>query len=252
MDRVSSIIIALLLFCVIASAQSFTFQMPETTLTNTNGDSAYKFAAQVTNLLDVQQSLVYILEPQNFPEPDRWTSICTYQGCYPPRAGVNTVTQQYQADYIDTCVTFDIYNVVNGTTAPIVGDHFMRITLRSDPDTTEHVTYLLSLYDDQSVSVRPLPLAGDYRLLYNYPNPFNGETRISFYLPQPGEMEVSVYDLSGRFVDRIYSTPYQAAGRYELNWSAVTGAGIPLPSGSYFIRLTAGDTQAFHRLMLVR
>ena len=55
------------------------------------------------------------------------------------------------------------------------------------------------------------------QLAQNYPNPFNSETVIEYQLPQSGEMQLIVYDVTGQRVVSLASGPRQA-GTYALRW----------------------------------
>ena len=79
-----------------------------------------------------------------------------------------------------------------------------------------------------------------------FPNPFNPETKLTFNIPEAGQVSLVVYNVSGREVAKLYDGWYNA-GVHE----AVFGA-AHLPSGIYFARLTAGDAQETQKLMLVK
>lgn len=53
----------------------------------------------------------------------------------------------------------------------------------------------------------------------NYPNPFHSNTTISYHLPETTDIELSIYDLSGRKIATLLNES-QAAGRHELEWNA--------------------------------
>ncbi len=73
----------------------------------------------------------------------------------------------------------------------------------------------------------------NYSLSQNYPNPFNPVTKIKFGIPNNSYLRINVFDMSGREV-KILSEKNYLAGYYELIWDA-----SDLPSGVYFVRLTA-------------
>jgi hypothetical protein len=52
-----------------------------------------------------------------------------------------------------------------------------------------------------------------------YPNPFNAETTISFCLPEPQKVEISVYNLKGQKVAELAEENYEA-GDHQLEWKA--------------------------------
>ncbi len=95
--------------------------------------------------------------------------------------------------------------------------------------------------------VRPAGLS----LEQNYPNPFNGRTSISYGLPKPGAVELTLYDLLGQPVRRLVSE-YQGAGSYRIAWDGADDEGNQVASGVYLYRLKAGHQQRARRLVLAR
>lgn len=58
----------------------------------------------------------------------------------------------------------------------------------------------------------------EFSLLQNFPNPFNSSTTISYYLPEPGEVKVIVYNSSGR---QVWSEQkYCNSGINAVDWNA--------------------------------
>ncbi len=53
----------------------------------------------------------------------------------------------------------------------------------------------------------------------NYPNPFHSRTMISYHLPATGDVELSIYDLSGLKVITLVNETQQA-GNHEVEWNA--------------------------------
>ena len=75
-----------------------------------------------------------------------------------------------------------------------------------------------------------------FRLNSVRPNPFSDRAFIQYEVAQTGQVELAVYDRSGRLVDRPVDgvlTP----GRYNLSWKACDAMGTPLSPGVYFARL---------------
>jgi len=54
-----------------------------------------------------------------------------------------------------------------------------------------------------------------YRLLANYPNPFNPSTIIPYRLKERGHVRLSIYDLKGELV-RVLVNEWQERGYYEV------------------------------------
>ena len=45
----------------------------------------------------------------------------------------------------------------------------------------------------------------DYILNQNYPNPFNHSTTISYGVPNKSNITIDIFDINGRFVERLVS-----------------------------------------------
>lgn len=68
------------------------------------------------------------------------------------------------------------------------------------------------------------------------PNPFNPSARLSFELPRPGRVRLSIHDLAGRLV-AVLADEDLAAGTHERTWDGRDDAGRRVPSGVYYCRL---------------
>ncbi|WP_456429831.1 FlgD immunoglobulin-like domain containing protein [Rhodocaloribacter sp.] len=85
----------------------------------------------------------------------------------------------------------------------------------------------------------------------NYPNPFNPATTIRYQLPTPGQVELSIYDLSGRRV-RTLVDGRQNAGVHTVVWDGRDARGQATASGIYFYRLVAGGWVQVRRMLRLR
>ncbi|MBN1827151.1 MAG: T9SS type A sorting domain-containing protein [Candidatus Eisenbacteria bacterium] len=93
--------------------------------------------------------------------------------------------------------------------------------------------------------------AEELRLVPNRPNPFNPFTEIHFYLPEPGDVRVVVYDLSGRVVAVLAEGPERSGWRVAA-WDGRNRAGEPVASGTYFCRVECGARTRAIRMTLLR
>ncbi len=90
------------------------------------------------------------------------------------------------------------------------------------------------------------PIVTSYRLEQNYPNPFNPSTTIAFALPNPGQVKLAVYDITGKLVDTIVEQPF-SAGEHQVKWEAGN-----IPSGVYFYQLETKNFTQTRKLMLLK
>ncbi len=68
------------------------------------------------------------------------------------------------------------------------------------------------------------------------PNPFRHATELRFSLPVPGQVRMTVFDVSGRRVRVLLDGP-RAAASQAVEWDGRNDAGIAAPAGIYLCRL---------------
>ncbi|MCK4414833.1 MAG: metallophosphoesterase [Candidatus Eisenbacteria sp.] len=82
------------------------------------------------------------------------------------------------------------------------------------------------------------------QLHQNRPNPFTGHTRLSYVLPDPAHVRLTIQGLDGRELARLVDRR-AAAGNYLVEWTGESDDGLPLPAGIYFACLVVdGELQA--------
>ncbi|MBK7254404.1 MAG: SBBP repeat-containing protein [Ignavibacteria bacterium] len=86
---------------------------------------------------------------------------------------------------------------------------------------------------------------GSYEL-YNYPNPFNPSTKISYELRVTNYVSLKVYDVLGNEI-AILVKEKQNAGRYSVNFN-----GANLSSGIYFYRFESNGIVLTGRMLLIK
>lgn len=89
-------------------------------------------------------------------------------------------------------------------------------------------------------------LPGSFRLLGNYPNPFNPTTEILYEVVEAADVSIIVFDLLGRPV-RTVASGHHAPGSYSVSFHA-----DGLASGVYVYRLEAGSHAQSRRMVLIR
>lgn len=85
-----------------------------------------------------------------------------------------------------------------------------------------------------------------FRLYHNYPNPFNPVTQIKYEVPVHSDVNIQVYDITGRLIQTLVNQK-QAAGTYIVPFNA---AGMA--TGVYFYRLQAGSFTEVKQMMLIK
>jgi hypothetical protein len=83
------------------------------------------------------------------------------------------------------------------------------------------------------------------------PNPSHGAIGLSFTLPAPRGVALSVHDVSGRLVRRVFEGSL-TGGDHRLEWDGTDLTGRPAPAGAYGSRLDAGGVERTARVTLLR
>ncbi len=91
----------------------------------------------------------------------------------------------------------------------------------------------------------------NYALDQNYPNPFNPTTKISYHLPEAGEVTLAVYSVEGKLIRQLFAG-FREAGSFETVWNGRDEAGHIVAGGIYFYRLRAADFSDMKKLVFVK
>lgn len=94
-------------------------------------------------------------------------------------------------------------------------------------------------------------IPSSYRLLNNYPNPFNPSTVITFEIPQSENVSLKVFNINGQLI-RTLTNENLTAGKYEKTWNGKNEIGNEVSSGIYIYRLTAGKFDRSARMVLMK
>ena len=133
-------------------------------------------------------------------------------------------------------IDFEYYNYMTGKTYDLSHDIS---GFESDMIVGSYVDpYIMG----ESSSIIP----SSYMLEKAYPNPFNPSTTIGYTLSSAANVDITVYDISGRVVDKLVSG-YQSNGSHEVVWNA-----SHMASGVYFVQMNVDGFVDTQKLMLVK
>ena len=115
-----------------------------------------------------------------------------------------------------------------------------RITTAEAYNGAEELLDVALEFRSENVSV-----AKDFALFQNSPNPFNGETVVSFTLPEAMPATLTVFDLTGKVV-------YTLDGDYQAGYNEVTITKNQLSAtGVMYYRLDADDFTATKKMVII-
>ena len=111
-----------------------------------------------------------------------------------------------------------------------------------------HDSLRFTLLRDQQTSVGSDQGVSYFKLMGNYPNPFNLSTVIPFALPRQETVTIQLFNLNGRLLFTLVNET-MPAGRYTVTLDA---SAIPLSSGVHFCRMQAGEFQAIKPILFLK
>jgi len=85
----------------------------------------------------------------------------------------------------------------------------------------------------------------NYRLNQNYPNPFRGNTTISYSIPEKSDISIRIYNKNGQMVDEI-NEGVKSKGTYQVDYNA-----IHLSSDMYFYQLITGKSSITKKMVKI-
>jgi len=87
-------------------------------------------------------------------------------------------------------------------------------------------------------------------VMYNYPNPFNPTTTISYNLTTESNIELSIYNLKGQKIKQLVKDQL-SAGKHTVNWNGTDQKNQPVSSGIYLYKLNADGRYTTTKKMIL-
>jgi len=100
--------------------------------------------------------------------------------------------------------------------------------------------------NDNFVAINNNEIPAEFSLSQNYPNPFNPSTTIEFTIPWAENVNIKVYDITGKVVSEPVNSRF-SAGSHSVKFE-----GSNLASGVYFYRITTSRFTDVKKMILVK
>jgi hypothetical protein len=94
-------------------------------------------------------------------------------------------------------------------------------------------------------------LAENFRLAQNFPNPFNGSTRISIEIPKRQRVELLVYNVLGQKIRTLHKGTLDQ-GFYTYTWHGLNNSGSEVASGMYIYVLKGAKERSIKRMLYLK
>ncbi|GEM_PF-118775 len=105
--------------------------------------------------------------------------------------------------------------------------------------------------DSTTTDIKSEPVAAsirDFSLESNYPNPFNSQTQIQFFIKEKGTYELTVYGRDGKRIKTLLKRSLNP-GRYQRAWDGTNELGANVSSGLYIYTLRNQRGKTISRVM---
>jgi len=229
----------LLLLCLISvsPAQFFEITFDDTTTTFLAPGSVF-IAGWLKNISANPLHIKSVRLQNNLPDAS-WTSSMCIGVCFPN-----------DLDSVSTLMLFPP-NPIDPGDSVLIDVVFTQTGLNLTPGTATVLIKYATLHDEQieyqwfeassvlsNIEENENRLTRKFKLLNNYPNPFNNRTIISAQINKPSNVTLQIFDVLGR---EVYKTlrDISSAGQIKFRWSGINNNGEELSSGIYFYRIAA-------------
>jgi|GEM_PF-2222363 len=101
------------------------------------------------------------------------------------------------------------------------------------------------------IETRNTQVLPGFELFQCYPNPFNPQTTVEFYLPKDCRVCISVCDISGREAKTLVNRLLDA-GQHTVSWDGTNADGKPVATGIYLCRMETGQFSKTIKMVLLR
>ncbi len=105
--------------------------------------------------------------------------------------------------------------------------------------------------DIQGVSIDDNTIASPEIVMSNYPNPFRGETKISFSLPKTEDVKLEIYNIKGQLV-RTLINGQKSAGANNVVWDGSDDNGNEVTKGVYFYKIRCGSYSVTKKMIFMK
>lgn len=247
-----TLLLACFLIPMLLQAQTFTFTADSLTVTGMPG-KFFDIYGDIVNVSS-QDLSIRIIRTQN-TLPAGWSSsMCNGVLCYPPFA--DTISVPDVSLGVPALAPGDTSEFhLNIPSIPNIGGTAV-VTIRvenlNNPSENSSLTFTAST-EPTGLEPGSAPLSGTFRLMDNYPNPFNPSTVIPFEIAsaQPQQVRITVYNAVGAAVATLLDEPL-SAGSYQVTWDGLDSVGKSAPSGIYFYELQTQGQRQSQKMLLVK
>ncbi|MDI3503828.1 MAG: hypothetical protein PWP64_764 [Candidatus Cloacimonadota bacterium] len=155
-------------------------------------------------------------------------------------------TQKPLAGYSLSLIDPNGERIVDLQYSPLI----LQLDINANNSTNGETPWLIPLRLEVS-AISAAEEEGGLLATYNFPNPFNPSTTISFNLGKESQVSLDIYNVKGQKVRSLYQG-IKGKGIHKLIWDGKDDTGRETSSGFYFYRLQAGNEQLTRKILMLK
>ena len=103
---------------------------------------------------------------------------------------------------------------------------------------------------NQSLSIINDVLPKSFTLYDNYPNPFNSNTTLKYFLQKSSYVNIGIFDMSGGLVKSLLNKT-ESKGEKYVKWDGRNNSGMLVASGIYFFKIKTPTIEETKKMLLL-
>jgi len=131
------------------------------------------------------------------------------------------------------------------------GIYTVILTVTGNIETSTEIKHNYITVEEGSAVQNTDVLPREFAVYQNYPNPFNMQTRIDYDVPESADVRLVIFNTAGKRVIEL-ENGRKSAGIYQVEWNGLDSQGRDVPSGTYIVKLQAGDFTGQKKIVLIK
>jgi hypothetical protein len=229
--------------------QSFTFHSDQLEFSTTVGSSFDHFT-EIKNTSDQNLSLMVIRVQNDLP--DGWSSsLCIGDLCF--QSTTDTIDASRFFGELTPDSTLD-FHLLTSTHVSQTGTGSITIKIQNTNDPADSVSLTFTFNTIVTSLEKNENTPADFKLYQNFPNPFNPQTHIEYFLPQGDfsqTVSLAIFNQIGQKVRQLVKAD-QSPGAHEVSWNGTDDKGNHVAAGLYFYILRYGNISQQRKMLLLK
>ena len=154
--------------------------------------------------------------------------------------------------YSDATIDTGKYYILNTLAMDDIALDYYELQWDDTQIASDHLPIVFDINIENSVGINQEHHMPESPLLFpNYPNPFNSNTNITYYLARSSIVSLSIIDIAGTTVKRL-THDKKPMGEHLINWDGKNKKGEMVTSGLYFYVLETKDISLKKKMILIK